>query len=415
MHRSVDAVSGSRSDPHGAVRVVDVAIVGGGGAGLSLVLALDHAVRVSGRPAPSIAVIDPVRRSGQDRTWCWWAPAEGQPEWITPLLTRTWPTMMMRDARGLADAYDLSPLRYQMLRSADLYAAADAALERLGGIRITGAVDRVTDGMPHAVVRAAGERILASWVFDSRPGPPSGPASTSLLQHFRGWTVRFAPGSVKLDQNVATLMDFSVPQPERGVAFAYSLPLSEDSALVEYTEFSPAVLDSAQYDEALNAYLTRTWGGVPYTVEATEDGVIPMTDASFARRTGDRLFRLGTAGGATRASTGYTFSAMQRQAAQIAELLLEERLPLPPRPYPLRHRWMDAVLLRALDRGYVDGPRLFTSLFADNPSDRVIRFLDGTSSPADELAIMGSTPMTAMTRSAVEDAVARLKRRFVRP
>jgi lycopene beta-cyclase len=150
-------------------------------------------------------------------------------------------------------------------------------------------------------------------------------------------------------------------------------------------------------------------------VEATEDGVIPMTDASFARRTGDRLFRLGTAGGATRASTGYTFSAMQRQAAQIAELLLEERLPLPPRPYPLRHRWMDAVLLRALDRGYVDGPRLFTSLFADNPSDRVIRFLDGTSSPADELAIMGSTPMTAMTRSAVEDAVVRLKRRFVRP
>ncbi len=411
VHHSVDAVS--RPD-HGAGSVVDVAIVGGGGAGLSLVLALDQAVRVSGRRPPSIAVIDPVRRSGQDRTWCWWASAEGQPEWITPLLTRTWPTMMIKDARGLADAYDLSPLRYQMLRSADLYAAADAALERLGAIRITGAVDRVSDGMPHAVVRAGDERVMASWVFDSRPTPPSGPAATSLLQHFRGWTVRFAPGSVKLDQNVATLMDFSVPQPERGVAFAYSLPLSQDSALVEYTEFSPAVLDSEQYDEALRSYLARTWGGVPYTVEEVEDGVIPMTDATFARRTGDRLFRLGTAGGATRASTGYTFSAMQRQAAQIAELLLEGRLPVPPRPYPLRHRWMDAVLLRALDRGYVDGPKLFAGLFADNPSDRVIRFLDGTSSPADELAIMSSTPMTAMTRSAVEDATGRLKRRFAR-
>jgi len=394
--------------------VVDVAIVGGGGAGLSLVLALDHAARATGRRPPSIAVIDPVRRSGPDRTWCWWAAAEGQPEWITPLLTRTWATMRMVDAGGLATSYDLAPLRYQMLRSADLYAAADQALERLGAIRITETAGQVSDGEPHAVVEAGTERILASWVFDSRPTAPSGPASTSLLQHFRGWTVRFPPGPVKLDENVATLMDFRVPQPGRGVAFAYCLPLSEASALVEYTEFSPAVRESGFYDEALRSYLARTWGGVPYTVEAVEDGVIPMTDAPFPRRTGNRLFRIGTAGGATRASTGYTFSAMQRQAAQIAELLLEDRLPLPPRPYPLRHRWMDAVLLRALDRGYVDGPRLFTELFADNPSDRVIRFLDGTSSPADEGAIMSSTPMIAMTRSAIEDLAARLRRRVWR-
>ncbi|MCD5309913.1 lycopene cyclase family protein [Kineosporia babensis] len=397
---------------HGAGIVVDVAIVGGGGAGLNLVLALDHAARASGRPAPSIALIDPVRRSGQDRTWCWWAGPQGQPEWVEPLLTRSWPTMKMVDGVGASRTYDLAPLRYQMLRSADLYAAADAALERLGGVRITAAADHVTDGMPHAVVRAGDERVRASWVFDSRPTPPTGPASTTLLQHFRGWTVRFAPGAVKLDENVATLMDFSVPQPSRGVAFAYCLPLSADSALIEYTEFSPAVLEPDRYDEALRSYLARAWGGLPYTVEAVEDGVIPMTDATFARRTGDRLFRLGTAGGATRASTGYTFSAMQRQAAEIAELLLADRLPVPPRPYPLRHRWMDAVMLRALDRGYVDGPGLFAGLFADHPSDRVIRFLDGTSTPADELAIMGSTPTPAMMRSAFEDVSARLRRRL---
>ncbi len=314
------------------------------------------------------------------------------------------------ERRGAPSSYDLAPLRYQMLRSADLYAAADSALERLGAIRITAPAQSVSDGMPHAVVRAGDERVMASWVFDSRPTRPTGPASTTLLQHFRGWIVRFAPGSAALDENVATLMDFSVPQPRRGVAFAYCLPLSPDSALVEYTEFSPAVLEPERYDEALRAYLTRAFDGVAYTVEEVEDGVIPMTDATFARRTGDRLFRLGTAGGATRASTGYTFSAMQRQAAQIAELLLQDRLPVPPRPYPLRHRWMDAVLLRALDRGYIDGPGLFAGLFARQPSERVIRFLDGTSTPADELAIMSSTPTPAMMRSAVEDAAVRVRR-----
>ncbi|GLY14048.1 hypothetical protein LWF15_03230 [Kineosporia rhizophila] len=395
---------------HGAGHVVDVAIVGGGGAGLNLVLALDHAARTSGRPAPSIALVDPVRRSGQDRTWCWWARPEEQPEWVDPLLTRSWPTMRLVNAEGAPSSYDLAPLRYQMLRSADLYAAADSALERLGAIRITAPAQSVSDGMPHAVVRAGDERVMASWVFDSRPTRPTGPASTTLLQHFRGWIVRFAPGSAALDENVATLMDFSVPQPRRGVAFAYCLPLSPDSALVEYTEFSPAVLEPERYDEALRAYLTRAFDGVAYTVEEVEDGVIPMTDATFARRTGDRLFRLGTAGGATRASTGYTFSAMQRQAAQIAELLLQDRLPVPPRPYPLRHRWMDAVLLRALDRGYIDGPGLFAGLFARQPSERVIRFLDGTSTPADELAIMSSTPTPAMMRSAVEDAAVRVRR-----
>ncbi|GAA3608205.1 lycopene cyclase family protein [Kineosporia mesophila] len=402
----------ARRSDRGAGLLVDVAIVGGGGAGLSLVLALEHAARTSGRRAPSIAVIDPVRRTGQDRTWCWWASEHDQPAWLAPLLTHTWPTMRLVNGQGATKTYDLAPLRYQMLRSADLYAAADAALERMGGVRITAAADDVYDGMPHAVVRAGDERIRASWVFDSRPSPPSAPGSTQLLQHFRGWTVRFPDGSAKLDENVATLMDFSVPQPDRGVAFAYCLPVAADIALIEYTEFSPAVLDPARYDEALRSYLDRIWPGVTYRIEAQEDGVIPMTDASFARRTGDRLFRLGTAGGATRASTGYTFSAMQRQAQQIAELLLDDRLPVPPRPYPLRHRWMDAVMLRALDRGYVDGPGLFTSLFERNPSDRVIRFLDGTSSPADELAIMSSTPAPAMMRSAMEDASARLKRIF---
>jgi lycopene beta-cyclase len=75
---------------------------------------------------------------------------------------------------------------------------------------------------------------------------------------------------------------------------------------------------------------------------------------------------------------------------------------------------MDAVLLRALDRGYVDGPDLFTGLFAGNPTDRVVRFLDGLSGPGEELAIMRSTPMPAMVRAAVGDAAARGGRRLRR-
>jgi lycopene beta-cyclase len=220
-------------------------------------------------------------------------------------------------------------------------------------------------------------------------------------------------------------MDFQVPQPERGVAFGYCLPFDRHRALVEYTQFSREPLLSAEYHDALRGYLRARWdvdvvgasaavqgasdGGA--VVEAVEDGVIPMTDAPFARRIGERVFRLGTAGGATRPSTGYTFAAIQRQAVAVARLLLDGRTPLPPRPYPARHRWLDAVLLRALDRNYLRGPELFTGLFADNPTDRVLRFLDGLSGPLDELAIMRSAPTAPMVRATIEDAAARLRRR----
>jgi lycopene beta-cyclase len=234
-----------------------------------------------------------------------------------------------------------------------------------------------------------------------------------LLQHFRGWTVRF--DRPVLDAALATLMDFQIPQPERGVAFAYCLPLDDRRALVEYTEFSRERLPSDDYDRALRGYLRRRWDVEPghgVEVEAVEDGVIPMTDAPFASRVGKRVFRLGTAGGATRPSTGYTFAAMNRQADVVANLLLAGRTPVPPPPYRARHRWMDAVLLRALDRGYVRGPELFTALFADNPSDRVVRFLDGLSGPIDDLALMRTTPMPPMMRSAFEDVGARAIRRW---
>ena len=68
---------------------------------------------------------------------------------------------------------------------------------------------------------------------------------------------------------------------------------------------------------------------------------------------------------------------------------------------------MDSVLLRALDRGFVDGPSLFTRLLLGNPPQRVLRFLDGNTSVLEELAIMRATPTLAMARATVGNTVDR--------
>lgn len=126
-----------------------------------------------------------------------------------------------------------------------------------------------------------------------------------------------------------------------------------------------------------------------------------MTDARFPRRAGSAVFRIGTAGGATRPATGYTFAAVQRQSRAIAAALRDGRA-LVPRPHGRRALAMDAVLLRALDTGRIDGPGFFTGLFRRVPPERLLRFLDGDTSPREEWGIGLRTPIGPMLRTAVE-------------
>ena len=189
-----------------------------------------------------------------------------------------------------------------------------------------------------------------------------------LLQHFRGWTVRVTSLTARRLRRWHGHPDGLLRAAARRRRRLRLLPAGRHgTALVEYTEFSRQRLPSEAYDRALRAYLDRRWPGAEPVPGAVEDGVIPMTDGVFAARDGRRLFRLGTAGGATRASTGYTFAAMRRQAAGVAAALLEGRVPVPPAAYPGRHRWMDAVLLRALDGGRLRGAELLAGMFRAQP------------------------------------------------
>ncbi|MGW5670162.1 lycopene cyclase family protein [Micromonospora sp. NPDC003776] len=384
---------------------VDLALVGGGGAASLVLAALDRHDLTGLR----VAVVDPVRKRGQDRTWAFWGPPGTD---LDPLLSASWSRVDVVTPAGRR-ALSLTPLRYAMLRSAPVYDRAAAAERRLGAVRIGAPAGELRDDGHRVTVPDPEGRPLvrAGWVLDSRPRPPARPGRTSWLQHFRGWWLE--ADRATFDPERAVLMDFRTPQPARGVSFGYVLPVSDRYALVEYTEFSPAVLPDAAYDAALRDYAGRL--GLDLTalrVREVENGVIPMTDGPFPRRPSARVVRLGTAGGATRPSTGFTFSAMLRQADQVARALAAGRPPVPAPAYPHRHLWMDAVALRALDRGHVSGVDFFARLFDRNPAERVLRFLDGATSPAEELAVMRSSPLLPMTGAVLGDAMDRVTARL---
>ncbi|QGV82378.1 lycopene cyclase family protein [Streptomyces ficellus] len=379
----------------------EVAVVGAGAAGLSLAHHLCAAGPGGPRPA-DITLIDapagPLRPP--ERTWCYWEEPGG--DW-DDLLVRCWDRLRVRGPDGGTFTGSPGPLRYKMLRS-DVFTRAVG--ERIGAVnRVEAAVRAVLDrpdGADVLGVTADGRhlRVRARWVFDSRPPRRPPPARTLLLQHFQGWFLHserpvFDPATVEL-------MDFRVPQPHHGLAFGYVLPIGTHRALVEYTEFSAAPLRPSGYDRALRHYLHDVLGVRRYEVTGTERGVIPMGDGRHRRRAGRSVFRIGAAGGATRPSTGYTFAGLQRQTRAVADALRHGRLPLPPAAHPARSLAMDAVVLRALDTGRVDGPAFFTGLFRTVPTERLLRFLDGETHPLEELGIGLRTPVLPMLRTVAE-------------
>ncbi|MEU1535313.1 lycopene cyclase family protein [Streptomyces fagopyri] len=381
----------------------DVAIVGAGAAGLSLAHRLSRP-KAGSRPV-SVLLLDvpsgPLRPPA--RTWCFWEQDHGP---YDAALTASWQMLRVRPPSGPAIVDNITPLRYKMIRSDDFESLVFRHLARSEYVRrveaTVEAVEGITDGALVHARTAVGRPLTvgARWVFDSRPLGSLPAARTTLLQHFHGWFIR--SDRPLFDPDTVELMDFRTPQPVHGLSFGYLLPINRKQALVEYTEFSSTVLSRQAYEAALRHYTTDVLGLRDLQVAAAETGVIPMTDARFARQTAPSVFRIGAAGGATRPSTGYTFAGAQRQTRAIADALGQGLRPLPPAAHSVRSRAMDAVMLRALDSGRINGAAFFSRLFSKVPMVRLLRFLEGRTHLYEDITVGVRTPVLPMLRCAAE-------------
>ena len=375
----------------------DLIVAGAGPSGLAL---LDAFARV-GLGEARVLLVDRERRRGDDRTWCYWETEAGP---FDHLVAHRWPALEVHGP--LADApsrrLDIAPYTYKMIRGGDFFAATDVWLAARPQVeRRVGEVQQVRTEGDRAIAIIDGERVEADWAFDATR-VPLGPVDGHhvLLQHFLGWDIttpddRFDPG-------VATFMDFRVPQ-KGGTCFVYVLPTSPREALVEYTVFSSSVWPLEAYEAELRTYLAAVRGIGTFEVGRVETGVIPMTDRPFPARCGDRVVTIGTAGGQTKASTGYTFRRVVRHAQALAGALVRTGKPHLSARWR-RHDWMDGVLLRALATGRQDGAEFFSRLLERNPPARVLAFLDEDTSLAQEVALMTSVDVPLFSRVGVEVA-----------
>jgi lycopene beta-cyclase len=376
----------------------DYIIAGTGAAGLSLAYRMADDRFANKR----ILLLDRSSKKENDRTWCFWEKGAGVFE---QAVHRTWSSMWFygpQNERKLA----LGAYRYKMLRGVDFYEFALAKINQAPHITVEKA--EIYDIATHddkAIVDTSIGSFTAEWVFSSLLSNEEiheAKKGLFLWQHFKGWEVE--TNEAVFDANTPVFMDFRVNQPD-GSCFVYVLPYDDKRALVEFTVFSADVWSDQQYEQHLRDYLTRFVNCKAYNIVHTEKGRIPMASHRFPKNEGRTVF-IGTAGGQTKGSTGYTFQNIQRHSeALINALLVNNTALLPSSWYANRFRFYDNTLLRVLVKNYYPGAPLFERLFVNNPPQRILDFLDEQSTLAAELALMNTVPRRIFARAVIENLI----------
>jgi len=339
----------------------DFIIAGAGCAGYSL---LYHLLQDPLLSKKKILVVDANFNKGNDRTWCFWEDQAGPFESI---VCKKWSSIEVIKG-DMHRSLPTAPFEYKMIQGVDFYRYVSDFAKGFDNVEWVASkilnIDPIKSNS--ARVNWEGGTAIADYVFSSINGDR---IQSTLWQHFKGIVVEF--DVPVFDERIARLMDFNVPQMD-ATAFMYLLPITDKKALVEYTLFSPSILESAQYDLVLNAYLGEHYKGQTYQIQHTEMGAIPMTSKKLTSNVG-AVVSIGTMGDAVKASTGYAFQFIQQQTQQIVyQLKLNQALN--PAVHHTRHQFYDAVLLHILEHQKMAGDEIFARIFKKNSAATVFKF-----------------------------------------
>ncbi|MBB6499024.1 lycopene cyclase family protein [Pedobacter cryoconitis] len=357
----------------------DYIIAGSGCSGRSLAIRMLPYLKASNK---QLLLVDKSPKKGNDKTWCFW---EKHMDVFEPVVYKKWNRLSF-SSYFIRQELNIYPYEYKMIRATDFYTYTD---EKLSGnphiTTIKGNVERLYTENEQAYAIIDGEVYSSDYTFSSIPPIQNKRPERYqyLLQHFMGWIIETE--NIIFDAECATLMDFKTPQ-QTGTSFVYVLPVSPKLALVEYTVFSEQELATEDYTTALKQYIHEQLHCEQYTIKEQEYGVIPMSDHPVQRQQG-RIIYLGTAGGFTKGSTGYTFRFIQKHTAAIVERLKKSGNPIIPSIFPKRFKTYDATLLHLLGSGRLSGEEIFSKLFKKNKAKQILKFLDNETSLIEEMHI----------------------------
>ena len=361
----------------------DYIICGGGASGLSIASGLSQDSYFLNK---KILIIDPeFPKKADDRTWCFWENEKSQWDDLT---FHKWEKVIFK-SKEIDKVISLNPLRYKMLKSMSYYNKGNEIVLKNSNIKsLKEKVIDVKDNGNYCEVITENGHYSSTKVFNSILNwklLKDNKKYPLLIQHFEGWFIKTEEDI--FNEKEATFMDFSIEQ-NSNTRFMYVLPFSKREALVEYTLFSKDILDKKGYESAIVDYLKKA-GIKNYTVTNKESGKIPMTGFPFHKQNSKNIIYIGSAGGWSKPSTGYTFKNIERKSKTLLKFLKKQDNF---KKYSRRTRfWFyDLIFLDVLYQNNHLGRKLFTEMFKNNPPELIFKFLDEKSNFIDELKIMSS-------------------------
>ena len=341
----------------------DYVIIGGGCAGLSLAYELEIHEKLKDK---TLAIIEPRKEYKRDKTWSFWKVA---PHNFDDCVKKNWENFSI-NIPGKTNYLECKNFHYQSIDSGLFYEKIKNKLKKNENIFFFKNIEEINE--------------QNSLVFNSVPNIKKN--HLNLWQHFCG--VEIKTENDIFDEKIFNLMDFDCEQRE-SVHFFYTLPYAKNRALVETTWLSK-MNDNSQkdYENQINNYIKNNLKIKNYEIIYKEEGAIPLFYP--LNKNEKNKINIGTAGGMTRLSTGYTFLNIQEHSKYIRENI-DNISNTKKFEIDKKYQFLDEIFLRVLKKNPEKMSDIFFRMFKTSPKT-VIKFLSNKSNFLEDLSIIFKMP-----------------------
>ena len=350
----------------------DYIIIGGGCAGLSLAYELEIKKKLKNK---TLAIIDNRTNYNRDKTWSFW---KVNPHNFDDCVIKNWKDFSI-NIPNKTNYVNCARTPYQSIDSGLFYKKIFNRLEKNQNIKFLKTINDVN--------------VSKSLIFNSLHNIK--PNKNDLWQHFAGFEIEVEKKN--LDSEIMNLMDFDCEQ-KNSVHFFYTLPYSKSRALVETTWLSNMMDETEKnYDDQLKNYIEKNLNIKNYKILYEEQGKIPLFHPPTVKNNNE--ISIGTAGGMTRLSTGYTFLNIQEHSKYICNNL-EKINKVKKFEIKKKYIFLDKIFLKVLSKHPQRMPEIFYDMFTAN-NEKVINFLSNKSNVLEDISIILKMPKLLFLRELI--------------
>ena len=341
----------------------DYIIIGGGCAGLSLAYELEINDQLKDK---TLELIEPRKKYERDKTWSFWKVFNHNFE---DCVIKSWNNFTINISEKFHELNN-KEFPYQSIDSGKFYTKINSKLSENPNINFFENINEISTE----------NALVFNSVFDGELD------KSNLWQHFQG--IEIETSRDIFDDEIINLMDFNCDQ-RKDIHFFYTLPFSKNKALVETTWISSLEDQSLMdYDLQLENYIKNNLGIKDYKINFTEKGAIPLFHPIL--KTNKNVINIGSAGGMTRLSTGYTFLNIQEHSKYLCDNIDNIKNN---KIFNLgkKYNFLDKIFLKVVKNHPEKMPEIFYRMF-NNSSNKIIKFLSNKSNFFDDLSIILKMP-----------------------